>query len=62
MCSTVFSPVSSMKDRHGGTDKLCLLTGMRGPYGGGCGRAVDEPAAALSVRPTETLMWAVGGS
>jgi hypothetical protein len=41
MCSTVFSPVSSMKDRHGGTEKLCLLTGMRGPSGGGCGRAVD---------------------
>ena len=41
MCSTVFSPVSNMKDRHGRTEKLCLLTGMRGPSGGGCGRAVD---------------------
>ena len=41
MCSTVFSPVSSRKNRHGGTEKLCLLTGMRGPSGVGCGRAVD---------------------
>ena len=41
MCSTVFSPISSMKDRHGGTEKLCLLNGVSGPSGGGCGRAVD---------------------
>ena len=58
MCSTVFSPVSSRKNRHGGTEKLCLLTGMRGPSGVGCGRAVKWPAAALGVGQAETLRWA----
>ena len=41
MCSTVFSPKSSRKDGYGGTEKLCLQTGMRGPSGGGYDRAVD---------------------
>ena len=35
------SQVSSRKDGHGGTEKLCMLTGMRGPSGGGYDRAVD---------------------
>ena len=58
MFNCLFSQVSSRKDRHGGTEKLCLLTGMSGPSGGGCGRAVKWPAAALGVVQAETLRWA----
>ena len=46
MCSVIFSPFSftrgsSRKDGHSRTEKLCLLTGIGGPSGGECDRAVD---------------------
>ena len=33
MLNCLFSQVSRRKDGHGRTEKLCLLTGMRGPSG-----------------------------
>ena len=54
MCLMEFSPfsftrVSSRKDGYGRTEKLCLLTRMRGPSSGGCGRPVDWSTASLRV-------------
>ena len=54
MCSTVFSPVSSRKNRHGGTEKLCLLTGMRGSLVGdvaGLWTNLQLPSVLALLRP-----------
>ena len=65
MCSIDFSPfsftwVSSRKDGHGRTEKLCLLTGMRGPSSGGCDRAVAWSTGAYTVGFSETFRCARG--
>ena len=65
MCSIDFSPfsftwVSSRKDGYGRTEKLCLLTGMRGPSSGGCDRPVDWPTASLHVGFIKTFVCGWG--
>ena len=60
-----FTLVSNRKGGHDRTEKLCLLTRMRGPSGGESDRAVGWPTAALNAGFTEALRcmwWGVRGA